>query len=74
MNFIYAMFFFTLRTAKLINFICLTIKILKNNKKNNKIPFFQAEYKKMIEEAGFRRVRYENLTFGVTAIHSGFKI
>lgn len=28
----------------------------------------------MIEEAGFRGVDYENLTFGVVAIHSGFKL
>lgn len=34
----------------------------------------QEEFKEMIEEAGFRRVTFENLTFGVTAIHSGFKI
>ncbi|KAL7635223.1 UNVERIFIED_CONTAM: hypothetical protein RMT77_014210 [Armadillidium vulgare] len=34
----------------------------------------QETYKSMIEEAGFRNVLYENLTFGVTAIHSGFKI
>ncbi|XP_042883924.1 2-methoxy-6-polyprenyl-1,4-benzoquinol methylase, mitochondrial-like [Penaeus japonicus] len=34
----------------------------------------QETFKEMIEDAGFRRVTYENLTFGVTAIHSGFKI
>ncbi|KAK3855500.1 hypothetical protein Pcinc_038103 [Petrolisthes cinctipes] len=34
----------------------------------------QETFKEMIEEAGFRNVTYENLTFGVTAIHSGFKI
>ncbi|CAL4068277.1 unnamed protein product [Meganyctiphanes norvegica] len=34
----------------------------------------QEDFKEMIEEAGFRRVTFENLTFGVTAIHSGFKI
>ena len=28
----------------------------------------------MIEAAGFRGVDYENLTFGVVAIHSGFKL
>ncbi len=28
----------------------------------------------MIEEAGFGNVEHENLTFGVVAIHSGFKI
>lgn len=28
----------------------------------------------MIKEAGFRFVTYENLTFGVAAIHSGFKL
>ncbi|XP_034828229.1 2-methoxy-6-polyprenyl-1,4-benzoquinol methylase, mitochondrial [Maniola hyperantus] len=34
----------------------------------------QEKFKSMIEEAGFRQVTYENLTFGVCAIHSGFKI
>lgn len=34
----------------------------------------QEEFKEMIEAAGFRSVTYENLTFGVVAIHSGFKI
>lgn len=28
----------------------------------------------MIYEAGFTNVKYENLTFGVVAIHDGFKI
>ena len=28
----------------------------------------------MIEAAGFRGVDYENLTLGVVAIHSGFKL
>jgi hypothetical protein len=27
-----------------------------------------------IEQAGFKGVDYENLTFGVVAIHSGFKL
>lgn len=34
----------------------------------------QEKFKQMIENAGFRQVTYENLTFGVCAIHSGFKI
>ncbi|KAJ0173374.1 hypothetical protein K1T71_011550 [Dendrolimus kikuchii] len=34
----------------------------------------QEKFKSMIEEAGFRQVTYENLTFGTCAIHSGFKI
>ncbi|KAG0724888.1 2-methoxy-6-polyprenyl-1,4-benzoquinol methylase, mitochondrial [Chionoecetes opilio] len=34
----------------------------------------QETFKAMIEESGFRNVTYENLTFGVAAIHSGFKI
>jgi len=34
----------------------------------------QETFKMMIEEAGFRCVSYQNLTFGVVAIHSGFKI
>jgi 2-methoxy-6-polyprenyl-1,4-benzoquinol methylase len=33
----------------------------------------QEEFKSIIEEAGFKYVTYENLTFGVAAIHSGFK-
>lgn len=34
----------------------------------------QEEFKSMIESAGFQYVTYENLTFGVVAIHSGFKL
>lgn len=34
----------------------------------------QEEFKEMIEAAGFRCVSYENLNFGVVAIHSGFKL
>lgn len=34
----------------------------------------QEKFKLMIEEAGFRQVTYENLTLGVVAIHSGFKL
>ncbi|XP_050353445.1 2-methoxy-6-polyprenyl-1,4-benzoquinol methylase, mitochondrial [Nymphalis io] len=34
----------------------------------------QEKFKSMIEDAGFRQVTYENLTFGVCAIHSGFKL
>lgn len=34
----------------------------------------QEDFKNMIEYAGFRNVTYQNLTFGVTAIHSGFKL
>ncbi|XP_011315459.1 2-methoxy-6-polyprenyl-1,4-benzoquinol methylase, mitochondrial [Fopius arisanus] len=34
----------------------------------------QEEFKEMIENAGFRHVTYRNLTFGIVAIHSGFKI
>ncbi|XP_050067429.1 2-methoxy-6-polyprenyl-1,4-benzoquinol methylase, mitochondrial [Anopheles maculipalpis] len=34
----------------------------------------QHEFKMMIENAGFKCVQYENLTFGVVAIHSGFKL
>jgi len=33
----------------------------------------QAEFAKLIEEAGFKCVNYSNLTGGVVAIHSGFK-
>jgi len=34
----------------------------------------QRHFKTMIEEVGFKAVTYENLTFGVCAIHSGFKV
>lgn len=34
----------------------------------------QDDLKKMIEDAGFTLVEYENLTFGITSIHSGFKL
>ncbi|GLV45488.1 Coenzyme Q5 [Carabus blaptoides fortunei] len=34
----------------------------------------QRDFCSMIEEAGFRNVTYENLSLGVVAIHSGFKI
>lgn len=34
----------------------------------------QDEFKGMIEEAGFDMVQYENLTFGIVSIHSGFKL
>ncbi|KAG7208324.1 hypothetical protein KM043_014560 [Ampulex compressa] len=34
----------------------------------------QEEFKEMIEAAGFRQVTYENLTCGIVAIHSGFKL
>lgn len=33
----------------------------------------QDEFKKMIEDAGFDMVQYENLTLGMVSIHSGFK-
>ncbi|ESN92463.1 hypothetical protein HELRODRAFT_89456 [Helobdella robusta] len=34
----------------------------------------QETFSEMIEEAGFSNVNHENLMFGVSAIHSGFKI
>ncbi|XP_053558021.1 2-methoxy-6-polyprenyl-1,4-benzoquinol methylase, mitochondrial [Bombina bombina] len=34
----------------------------------------QDEFKDMIEDAGFFKVNYHNLTSGVVAIHSGFKL
>ncbi|KAJ8312660.1 hypothetical protein KUTeg_010033 [Tegillarca granosa] len=34
----------------------------------------QEEFAAMIQQAGFSFVTYENLTFGVAAIHSGFKL
>ena len=35
---------------------------------------FQEEFTGMIEDAGFSHVTYENLSFGIAAIHSGFKL
>ena len=34
----------------------------------------QETFKTMVQDAGFSDVRYKNLTFGVAAIHYGFKI
>ncbi|XP_066116509.1 2-methoxy-6-polyprenyl-1,4-benzoquinol methylase, mitochondrial isoform X1 [Saccopteryx bilineata] len=34
----------------------------------------QEEFKEMIEDAGFQKVTYENLTSGIVAVHSGFKL
>jgi len=34
----------------------------------------QEEFADMIRESGLKMVTYENLTFGVAAIHSGFKL
>ncbi len=34
----------------------------------------QPEFAKMIEDAGFKCVSYTNLTGGIVAIHSGFKL
>jgi 2-methoxy-6-polyprenyl-1,4-benzoquinol methylase len=34
----------------------------------------QEDFKAMIEDAGFCQVNYENLSFGVVAIHTGFKL
>ncbi|XP_062139986.1 2-methoxy-6-polyprenyl-1,4-benzoquinol methylase, mitochondrial [Drosophila sulfurigaster albostrigata] len=34
----------------------------------------QEQFKSMIEDAGFVNATYENLTFGVVSIHSGFKL
>lgn len=34
----------------------------------------QEEFKEMLEDAGFYCVRYHNLTAGVVALHSGFKL
>ncbi len=34
----------------------------------------QETFAGMIEDAGFRAVTYENLTGGIVAIHSGFKL
>jgi demethylmenaquinone methyltransferase/2-methoxy-6-polyprenyl-1,4-benzoquinol methylase len=33
----------------------------------------QEEFKKMIEKAGFKQVKYQNLSFGAAAIHVGIK-
>ncbi|CAH2295338.1 2-methoxy-6-polyprenyl-1,4-benzoquinol methylase, mitochondrial [Pelobates cultripes] len=34
----------------------------------------QEEFKAMIEDAGFFKVKYHNLTSGIVAVHSGFKL
>lgn len=34
----------------------------------------QEDFKAMIQRAGFSSVDYENLTFGVCSIHSGYKL
>lgn len=34
----------------------------------------QPEFKRMIKDAGFKCVTYENLSFGICAIHSGIKL
>jgi ubiquinone/menaquinone biosynthesis C-methylase UbiE len=34
----------------------------------------QEEFARMIRAAGFKAVHYEDLTMGVAAIHSGFKL
>ena len=34
----------------------------------------QEDFRQKIKNAGFKVVSYENLTFGISAIHSGFKI
>ncbi|XP_051887822.1 2-methoxy-6-polyprenyl-1,4-benzoquinol methylase, mitochondrial [Pristis pectinata] len=34
----------------------------------------QEEFKEMIEDTGFYKVEYSNLTMGIVAVHSGFKL
>ena len=34
----------------------------------------QHKFRRKIKNAGFKAVTYENLTFGIAAIHSGFKL
>ena len=34
----------------------------------------QENFARMVQEAGFQNVEYENLVGGVVAIHSGFKL
>ena len=34
----------------------------------------QKEFKAMIQDAGFKFVKYENLSLGVCSIHSGYKL
>lgn len=38
------------------------------------LEMLQEDFKLMIEDAGFSQVTYENLMFGVAAIHSAFKL
>ncbi len=56
-------------------------KIVASNEKAYKylvesIDLFpdQEIFKSMIEDAGFKNVKYHNLTFGISAIHKGYKI
>lgn len=54
---------------KLSNSACLQLSLILDFK-----FCFQEEFAGMIEDAGFSHVTYENLTFGIAAIHSGFKV
>lgn len=54
-------------------FIVFFVSIYKCSVIDTNISF-QEKFKTMIENAGFRQVTYENISFGVVAIHSGFKI
>lgn len=36
--------------------------------------YTQDHLKSVMEQVGFKKVTYENLTFGIAAIHSGFKL
>lgn len=49
-------------------------KMLGRNVTGNVLFCFQEGFAAMIRNSGFRMVTYENLTFGVAAIHSGFKL
>ncbi|XP_026678347.1 2-methoxy-6-polyprenyl-1,4-benzoquinol methylase, mitochondrial [Diaphorina citri] len=51
-------------------FLCLEFSHVNNSM----LQCVKEEFKSMIESAGFQYVTYENLTFGVVAIHSGFKL
>lgn len=72
--------------SKLYNFYSFNIipnlgKLIANDKDSyqylvESIKLFpkQQDFLEMIEQAGFKRASYQNLSFGVVAIHSGWKI
>lgn len=78
---------FWLLSGGMDGFICVSRDLLpflpsctkKLTNTFNDIPFFiyffkQETFQEMIEDAGFFRVQYTNLSGGIVALHSGFKL